>query len=114
MTFYVGQRVVCVDTSKPDIGKVFHGFRVSGDLDGLQDGKIYTIRGFHPVWTTGEPGVYLEEIKRRISSDDGKEVSFKASRFRPLIERSTETGMAILRKVADDAAARRNLVRLDQ
>ena len=94
MTFRVGQKVVCVDDS------------VSGRTGlptGLVKGAIYTVRGFswHP--TVSPPyGVLIEEISfpdHRTSVGD--EAGFHHARFRPVQERKTETGMAILREILD-------------
>lgn len=103
MNFYVGMKVVCVDA-----GPNFWGEPVP-----LVENQIYVIRGIvSKPDCDGDTGLHLVGVEHRPNRTGCS--SFKASRFRPLIERSTETGMAILRKVADDAAARRNLVRLDQ
>lgn len=98
MSFHVGQRVVCIDDGP--------GLNPIGPLC---KGQIYTIRGFSNDPRDPELGVYLEEILN-LHPFHGVEINYRASRFRPVIERSTETGMAILRKVADDAAKRKNLV----
>lgn len=99
MNFYVGQKVVCVDDRN---GGPWNNSYGSGHNMGLREGAVYTVREikFRFLW--------LCELHGESSG------GWLLRRFRPLIERSTETGMAILRKVADDAAARRNLVRLDQ
>lgn len=95
MSFHVGQKVVCVDDTPTP------GFTWGTGWRPIKD-EIYTIaaiglRGFH--------GPY-QCVKLREQTGDWR---FKASRFRPLIQRSTETGMAILRKVADDASKRKEL-----
>jgi hypothetical protein len=78
---HVGQKVVCVDDSLSELR----------DVDEIlpTKGKIYTIRaivrrsslGFHLVEITNEPYRYR---------DGFGELSFKASRFRPVVERKTD------------------------
>ncbi len=92
--FHIGQKVVCVDETpvKPDY-----------TMDGLTKGHTYTIRWIgkytHPLDGLGQNiTVRLEELCRK-PSPIGSDVPFLARRFRPLIEKSTETGMAILRKI---------------
>lgn len=95
MAFYPGQKVVCVDAT----------WRVP---DGpLVEGRVYTVDG-----VTSQPSIYCGASKSagfslrlvevpRWRGHDYRSDRFDASRFRPLTERSTETGMAILRKIAD-------------
>ena len=75
--FRVGQKVVCVDATPRDYPVCL-----------VTEGKIYTI---HSI--LGERrSVRLVEVTGLNPFHD-----FYADRFRPLVSRSTETGMAILR-----------------
>lgn len=105
MSFHVGQKVVCVDNGERAQGPNHHRLISSY----LEIGTTYTIRKISNrklalVWLRGvnRAGPY----NGGIWGDGG----FFSDRFRPLIERSTDTGMAILRKVADDASKKRVLV----
>lgn len=107
MIFKIGQKVVYVG------GGWKSGNAIAG-ATGPKVGGIYTIRGFVDVWIPfcGCPGIVTEECVNAPVLWCGAlvEPALAASSFRPLIERKTDTGMAILRKVADDAAKRKNLV----
>jgi hypothetical protein len=98
--FQVGQKVVCVD-AKPWDDEVPADIDLIGDMDGLQEGAIYTIRGImmSPTWLI--PLVLLEEIDRPLSFVYGRsfESGFDPDRFRPVVERGTEKGMSILRNL---------------
>jgi deoxyribodipyrimidine photolyase-like uncharacterized protein len=88
MNFRVGQRVVCVD-AKPRFYSTCH----------LIEGAIYTIVGFRefsPRWRAA----WVAEVQSQ--SKNG----FFADRFRPVVERKTDTGMAILTKILDDVRER--------
>jgi len=87
MTFRVGQKVVCIDDA-PDAQRRWVFVRGV-----LKAGRTYTCAGpgsktYHDV-----PTIVLEEVENDLRA-------FRASRFRPAIERSTQTGMAILKKIA--------------
>lgn len=109
--FHIGQKVVCVDVSQPYKGlaiKCLHTGQirlVDGHLDGLEKDKIYTTRGMTTSWIDGHPAVYVDEIIRNIIHNK-EEVPYSSWRFGALIEKklSTETGMTILRKIADEAS----------
>jgi len=79
MTFYVGQKVVCVEGSTLNYI--------------LEKGKSYTISDYGDFW--GELLYDVAEIKTDIPH------GWAARMFRPLIEKSTDTGMAILREILD-------------
>lgn len=100
MSFYVGQKVVCVDDSSPPLN-VLNGCKIP-----VKSGKIYTIKAAYYGYKS-TPVVDLCEVPH--CPHCGAPSAFQALRFRPLQERSTETGMAILRKVADDASKKRVL-----
>jgi predicted hydrocarbon binding protein len=74
--FKVGQRVVCVDDK--DQPQYFSSF--------LVEGNIYIIRKIDFCHTSNRLGVYVEGITG-ILTKMGKEIGFKASRFRPLTDR---------------------------
>lgn len=89
MAFRVGQKVVCVSARvcvTPGPEPVF--------------GSTYTIREIETDYK-GDLGLRLQEIQKPISHHHNKEYGFYAFRFRPLIEKSTDTGMAILREILD-------------
>jgi hypothetical protein len=87
MAFRVGQKVVCVDANSND-PRCGPGWRA----DPLRNGAIYTIAGFGTS-KFGETCLLLEEAKNTAMHQYG----YHPRRFRPLTERSTEAGMAILR-----------------
>ena len=99
MSFRVGQKVICVDAADTH----------TGDLSELIEGSIYTIRWHGPFEWRGvkENCVQLVEIVERPVMSGKKIVysidqPFRASRFRPVVERKTDTGMAILRQILRD------------
>ena len=105
MSFYVGQKIVCIDnTLKNGRGEIIVGVRGThravGDLDGLQIGQIYSIRGFGESWETGELGVFLNEIIRPLEPGGPDEIPYRISRFRPLIERKTD--ISAFQRICDD------------
>lgn len=107
--FVVGQKVVCIDDD------VFR-YRVPGvkypenpTLDGLEKGKIYTVRDIYFNQSTGFINVSVEEIVRKYYSELSKTIveydpslqGFHHKRFAPLKERKTSisTFTEILNKV---------------
>lgn len=102
MNFRVGQKVVCVnDNNGPGVGSICRGHRVVSMTCKLENGVIYTVRSLGTCWQDGSPGIRLHEIARPIASITGEELCFFAHRFRPVIEKSTDTGMAVLREILD-------------
>lgn len=102
MAFHVGQKVVCVNAvvGAFDSPEFLQAFKNSGDLDGLVEGQVYTIREVIPSdkYYDGQ-SVRLAEIYRGPSlAMDGAETPFAAARFRPL----QEQGMSILRAILAD------------
>lgn len=97
MAFRVGMKVTCIDDVFWSGRDPRCNYPVKGD--------IYTIRSFdHNRPGCESPvGLRLEEIINPILPYPGgdDETSFPPWRFRPLIERKTDTGMAILRKLLD-------------
>lgn len=95
MAFRVGQKVVLIkDVWKDHLWMLIPNRPILG--------VTYTVRSCGISSSSG-PRLLLEEI----SNPDGpwrcsiKEGSFPEQRFRPLIEKSTDTGMAILREILD-------------
>lgn len=85
MNFRVGQKVVCV--LEPLMCNPKH----------LKKGEVYTISKAGLISpSTGEPLVALKE-----HGDQG----YFARRFRPLVERKTDTGIAILKSILDEVNA---------
>lgn len=78
MSFHVGQKVVCVDDSITT--------RTHEHL--LRCGELYVVAG-HMRTSRNEPGVNILNVG----------LGFRASRFRPLTEKSTDTGFAILEEI---------------
>lgn len=114
MAFRIGQQVVCVDDT-------FSRRWVDepGTPNLPKKGAVYHVRAtFNWEFLNGyNPALLLVEL---VNPQYGWrlpfgrvicEHPFAARRFRPLIEKSANTGMAILRKVADDAARTKELVR---
>lgn len=110
MNFHVGQKVVCINDKEMHKSGEIIGFYQgrpivkAGTMDGLKKGAIYTIRALDLDCLDKRPIVFLHEIIRPKWEciPHQPEAGYCATRFRPLIEKSTETGMAILRKIADD------------
>jgi hypothetical protein len=102
MAFHVGQLVVCVDDSFSDAVK--KGL-VIADLNGLQKGVVYTIRGLTTSIRIGRPAVYLEEIMRPFHWLTGKEYPYEAHRFRPVTKRNQEIVASLLAPVKDEVSA---------
>lgn len=100
MSFHVGQKVVCVDGRGP-FNKVYPA--------GIQPSKgtIYTIAATGLF--NGNPHVDVMELPKHCNHA----CDWRASRFRHAIERSTDAGMAILKKIASDASKTREKVVLD-
>jgi hypothetical protein len=101
-SYYVGQQVVCVAdkwVSKADDGK---WYRLQG---GPQEKEIYTISGIRPT----DGYLMIDGFdKKEWPTEMGLIIVFRGSDpmcwdhkdFRPVSKRSTETGMAILKKIA--------------
>lgn len=107
MAFHVGQKVVCVDSASGH-----HPGRSWWTGCKPKVGATYTVRGLAASVIDNAPCLLLEEIRNkvRVGATTHKDAGYAAWRFRPVQTRTTETGMAILRKVADDASKRKNLV----
>jgi len=93
--FDPGQRVVCVDASPTYLGKPVP----------LRKGAIYTVAALGDEDFYGVFGIYLAEID---AVRDGKHLdAFRHTRFRPIIERSTDISVfeEMLRSVHEPAVA---------
>jgi hypothetical protein len=95
MAFRVGQKVVCVN-AEPDTPAGYE-WLYNGDMDGLTKGDVYTIRRITKTRRPGYgafDGIRLCEIVRK-----GNDPAYFAARFRPAVERKTDTGFAILTEI---------------
>lgn len=77
MAFRVGQKVVCVDA---------HDIEV---VTGLVLGATYTVHGIAPTDGYGTHGIFLCEVLPPEPLSGGL-YGFRASRFRPAVERKTD------------------------
>lgn len=77
--FWIGQKVVCINAWMN-----FH----------LKEGTVYTVTGKRTV--NSYPGLLLAEVAHY-----NRNLPFDTWRFRPLVEKSTDTGFAILREILD-------------
>jgi hypothetical protein len=91
MTFYVGQKVVCVDAGGHD-RYVPRGFKSSREMHGLTEGRVYTVRWVGPA-LFGVMGIRVDEIIRPDCPIFGREAAFAAARFRPVVERKTDISL---------------------
>lgn len=93
--FRVGQKVVCMDDAPRSPRRYKENFP--------KKGVVYTVRGFDPL--AAGVSIFLEEVcnePKQYNNGYG-ECSFRADRFRPAVERKTDTGMAILKSILEDA-----------
>ena len=96
MSFHVGQKVVCVDSDSR------HGINdgcrwLPGEE--IHVGQIYTISR---LWVDAKGYLVVDLFeKKRVQGWWPYEVGYMRERFRPLVTKSTETGMAILREILD-------------
>ena len=88
MTFRVGQKVVCIDSSG------------GCEAYGIFSGRIYTITNIG-LWLGKTLHVDVKEIPSRVP------LGWRATRFRPVVERKTDISFAheILRKASDRVRA---------
>lgn len=90
MTFYVGQKVVCVD------GKLSAEYAaLAHDLNIVMptENSVYTIRDIVRDFIVGKEHCRLVEIKNPIINwliQESSEPAFSVSRFRPAVERKTD------------------------
>lgn len=94
MAFRVGQKVVCVDDSA-ELGKrlIINPALSAGWKNDLKRGEVYTFLSYAKHPNSNHPALHVAEINRVWP--------FAACRFRPVVEKSTDAGMAILREILD-------------
>lgn len=94
--FVVGEKVVCVR-----LGGRGYGCEVKPVVGG-----VYTVREL--ISLNGEAQIRLVEIVNDVLHyKEGRiEAAWAAYRFRPLVERKTEAGMAVLRSILTNAPSR--------
>jgi len=83
--FVVGQKVVFV-------GAFSQNWKARAAEEGVilpVKGVVYTIRGFDPVTVNGV-FIWLNEIRNDICIPAGREYSFAAEEFRPVVDRKTD------------------------
>src|SRR5882757_5257742 len=93
MALRIGQKVVCIDDGA-HMRYIPAGYptnRFTGDMDGLKEGNVYTVRGCRVFY--GIPIIDLEEINRRGNQFDGTPAGYAAARFRPVTDISIFTAM---------------------
>ena len=93
MNFHVGQKVVCIRSGWTNLRE--------GET-APEKGQVLTIRGIG-LFPEGA-ALLFEEIHNptcALYKANPKEAFFIATKFRPVVERKTETGMAILREILD-------------
>jgi len=90
MAFHIGQKVVCISDK----------WRNPHTHECPVKGRVYTIRAIGGPDLEGQTGVIVEEIRNPPESWRLLgEVGFRAVFFRPLVERKTDTGFAILEEI---------------
>lgn len=104
MNFRVGQKVARVGSNAPG-----EGVRPPQGYSYPKVGEVCTIEAIYD-WLGGAILNFVEHNNSHLPRVYGRAPGFNAKYFRPVVEKGTETGMAILRKVADDASKKRNLV----
>lgn len=90
--FTIGQKVVCVNDDENEFTRPGVEY-ISGGLDGLEAGKIYTISAIFIRLSTSDINVSLKEIKRKDSNGDiiqENSQGFHHARFAPLKEKKTD------------------------
>lgn len=92
MSFHVGQKVVCVDARR----------NWGHDDFPLKKNSVYTVSGMCS-YREAQDSIFGSKVTPRLCLAEipEKTYGFHVSRFRPVIERKTETGMAILREIID-------------
>ncbi len=94
MTFWIGQKVVCVDARLPRLARTLRW--IFGMGWPLIEGEIYTVE--HLAFVGNLPVVILAEVKNTPLLDG----AFWRRRFRPVAERKTDISAfhEILRKTS--------------
>ena len=97
MTFFVGQKVVCIDDSNS---------HSDGRRELCKD-QVYTVAWCGSFCSLHYPdayrGVRLHEIGPRICPHLAVDVPFSAHRFRPLTERKSQTNISFALDILDKA-----------
>ena len=112
MTFYVGQKVVCIDDNFDPLWK---GPFSTGHIPILPTkGSVYTIRRILPDFPFSNSvalGILLEEIvNAEVPLIGGvQEHPFGARRFRPVVERKTD--ISVFTEILDRENAKKQRVR---
>lgn len=103
MTFYVGQKVVCVDDSP------WRNIGCRGYPMILRRGAIYTIVAISTGYSDAKIGLHFAEIRdlggpRYIAGVPGGPRGYDSERFRPVVEKKTDISMfeEILRRETID------------
>ena len=102
-SFQVGDKVVCVNDSWPgdENDRPFYD-------NAPKSGEVYTIRDIGPSFLEGTRWAFLDtpkicvrlvEIRNQIDPRLGVEWNFRASRFRPVVERKRKTSIEVFRKL---------------
>ncbi len=98
MAFHVGQKVVCVDDLNVNYGP-WHGY---GDLDGLRRGTVYTVRACREY--RGCMAIWVHELSRPMRGlieESLGEPGYAVCRFRPVIERKSQTDIGVFLEILD-------------
>lgn len=91
MTFYVGQMCECIGQLRSK----------HGDVPGV--GSTYTVRGYD-FDSDGYQFILLVEIvnpEHRFDDGSISEICFDARAFRPLVEKGTGKGVALLKEIVE-------------
>lgn len=100
-----GMKCVCVD-DRPRVSLCKRRFKFFSRLElldhNLNLGDIYTISAIEIRETVNPKGEALTFRLMEAAHFRYPAIGFPSFQFRPLVTRSTESGMAILRKIADD------------
>lgn len=92
MNFHVGQKVVCIYPNEiPGDPLTVHGWQPS---EALIRGATYTVRRVF-VGPLNRACVWLDEVERCFAAREcfGPDVGYAACRFRPLVEKKTDTSI---------------------
>lgn len=93
IAFHVGQRVVCIDdTHLPEEPGPY-----------VVKNQIYTIQSIEAGYYTGLPVLCFEGLNNEPAQTESVDwdQGYNPDHFRPVVEKSTEAGMEILRKLLD-------------
>jgi len=91
--FYRGQKVVCIDDSRPDRGFVGRIIVWLFGRDWPKKGEVYTVLRAYVALADSQIGIELDEIKNVALLQR----CFRQSRFRPLV--SIKTDVSVFTKI---------------